>query len=64
MQQRRTSTEDIVQGASGHMDFAVKAQKTRILQIFCMVCNGHQARRLVFIPKQKKEVHGKAGGKI
>jgi hypothetical protein len=51
-------------GASGHADFAVKRLKTRILQIFYMVCNGHPARTLVFIPKQKKEVHGKAGGKI
>jgi hypothetical protein len=51
-------------GPSGHADFVVKGRKTGILQIFYMVCNGHQARTLIFIPKRKKDVHGKAGGKI
>jgi hypothetical protein len=41
-----------------------KGLKIRVLQIFYTVCNGHQARTLIFIPKRKKEVHGKAGGKI
>ena len=50
--------------ASGHVDFAVLARKTRLLQIFYMVCNGQMTWTLLFIPKQKKEVHGEAGGKI
>jgi hypothetical protein len=44
--------------------FCSKALKSRLLQFFYTDCNGQNAWTLVFIPKRKKEVHGKAGGKI
>jgi hypothetical protein len=44
--------------------FCGKGLKNRALQIFYMNCNGHSGAELIFIAKQKKEVHGEAGGKI
>jgi hypothetical protein len=50
--------------ASAHLHFAVLARKMRVLQFFYMNYNGHMVWRLIFIPKRKKEVHGKVGRKI